>query len=136
MPRPHGTAEIPGIVHRRSAAGVGGTVARLRAAIEEAGATVFADIDQGAAAKEVGLDLRPTRLLVFGSPAAGTPVMVAVPLSALDLPLKILVWQDDRDEVWMTYLAANWLADRYDLPAEMARSLNAPDTLSERAAGG
>ena len=70
------------------------TVARLLSLLESKGMTVFAVIDQQAAARQVGLDLRPTTLVLFGNPAGGTPVMEAVPLSALDLPLKVLVWDD------------------------------------------
>ena len=71
------------------------TVARLTQAIGAAGNTMFASIDQSAAARSAGMNLRPTTLLVFGNPKGGTPLMEAVPLAALDLPLKLVVWEDD-----------------------------------------
>ncbi|MGO8861680.1 MAG: DUF302 domain-containing protein [Acidimicrobiales bacterium] len=132
---PYGTAEVSGINHRRSVLPVAETVDRLGELLHEAGVTVFAVIDQSRAAKAAGQALRDTRLMIFGNPAAGTPVMEAVPLSALDLPLKVLVWEDDSGQVWMTYLSAAWLAKRYGLEADLARPLGAPDALTSRVAG-
>jgi uncharacterized protein (DUF302 family) len=128
--RPAATDEVPGIVHRRSALSVSDTVDRLSESMHRAGATVFAVIDQSEAATEAGLTLRATKLMIFGNPVAGTPVMQAAPLSALDLPLKILVWEDDQSQVWMTYLSAEWLAERYGLSADLTRPLTAPDGLT------
>jgi uncharacterized protein (DUF302 family) len=127
---PSGAADVPGITNRRSPVSVSETVERLRDAMRVAGATVFAVIDQDGAAAEAGQTLRETKLLVFGNPAAGTPLMDAVPLSAMDLPLKIVVWQDDQGQVWMTYLSAEWLAQRYGLSIELTRPLGAPDSLA------
>jgi uncharacterized protein (DUF302 family) len=131
---PYGSNEVAGIEHRRSMFSVPDTVDHLNDAMRHAGATVFAVIDQSEAAREAGLTLRDTRLMIFGNPAAGTPVMQATPLSALDLPLKILVWEDDRSQVWMTYLSGEWLSERYGLSAELARPLMAPDALTSRVA--
>ena len=72
---------------------------------------------------QAGLSLRETTLVIFGNPAAGTPVMAAAPLAALDLPLKILVWQDDDGAVWMTHLDPAWLAARYGLAQELTAPL-------------
>jgi uncharacterized protein (DUF302 family) len=110
------------------------TVDRLTQSMREAGATVFAVIDQSGAARKTGQALRDTTLIVFGDPAAGTSVMRAVPLSGMDLPLKVLVWQDDLGQVWMTYLSAEWLAQCYGLPADLARPLGAVDALTGRVA--
>jgi uncharacterized protein (DUF302 family) len=132
--RPYGTSEVIGITHRRSTLPVADTVDRLCQMMREAGATVFAVIDQSGAAEAAGQRLRDTKLVVFGNPAAGTQVMEAVPLSGMDLPLKILVWQDDKSQVWMTYLSAEWLADRYGLSADLARPLTAADALANRLA--
>lgn len=88
------------------------TVQRLAAAIREVGGQVFATIDQRAAALEVGLDLRPTTLLVWGNPKGGTPLMAAVPLFALELPLKLLIWQGD-GEVLVAYTPISEVAHRY-----------------------
>ena len=71
-------------------------------------------------------------LVVFGNPAAGTPVMAVAPLSALDLPLKVLIWVDDDRAVWMSYLSAEWLAQRYALGPELSAPLRAPEVLSGR----
>jgi uncharacterized protein (DUF302 family) len=129
---PFGTKAIDGVGHRRSPLPITETVERLSVAIGEAGAKVFAVIDQAGEAQAVGLSLRPTYLLIFGNPIAGTPVMESSPVAALDLPLKILVWADDSGHVWMTYVSADWLAQRYDLSEDVARRLSAPEALASR----
>lgn len=121
-----------GIFHRRSPFGVAGTIERLAEAISGAGAKLFVVIDQSGEAERAGLSLRDTKLLVFGNPVAGTPVMEAAPLAALDLPLKIIVWADDAGRVWMSYLSGEWLADRYEIPAELAKALAATEVLTSR----
>jgi len=101
---------------------VADTVQRLTARITERGQTVFATIDQSEAARGVGLELRDTVLIVFGSPKAGTPVMDAQPLAALDLPLKLLVW-DDHGRTLVSYLKPTVLAARYGLSESLAAPL-------------
>jgi uncharacterized protein (DUF302 family) len=96
------------------------TVAALSKAIENAGNTIFATIDQTAAAKSTGLSLRPTTLLIFGNPKGGTPLMEAFPLTALDLPLKLLVWEDGA-AVNVAYTPASEIASRYGVPADDKR---------------
>jgi uncharacterized protein (DUF302 family) len=78
----------------------------------------------------VNLQLHDTVLVIFGNPAAGTQVMEAAPLSALDFPLKILTWVDDQGDVWMSYLSAQWLAKRYELAPELIKPLMAPEILT------
>lgn len=95
------------------------TVAVLVAAIAKGGATLFANIDQSRAAQEVGLTLRPTTLLVFGNPKGGTPLMEAFPLAALDLPLKLLVWEE-ADAVSVAYTPARAIAARYGVSGKDA----------------
>jgi uncharacterized protein (DUF302 family) len=124
-----------GVVSKRSPFGVDETVSRLIEAIQAFGATVFAVIDQAAEARKVGMSLRDTQLVIFGSPAGGTPIMDAVPLSAIDLPLKILVSADDAGMVWMTYLDRNWLMTRYRLSSQLAAPLAAPGVLVAKVAG-
>ncbi len=131
---PKGAVPTDGIVHRASPLPVAETVDRLTKAIEDGGAKVFAVVDQDGEARQVGLSLRPTKLVVFGNPAGGTPVMQSAPLAALDLPLKILVWCDDAGAVWMTYVSADWLARRYGLTSELAQRLSAADALTNRMA--
>ncbi len=90
------------------------TIIRLGKAIGEAGNTIFADIDQSAVARSVGLTLRPTRLLIFGNPKGGTPLMDTFPLVALDLPLKLLVWEES-GEVKVAFTPAATIARRYEV---------------------
>lgn len=123
-----------GIRHRRSLYSVDETLDRLSEAIEAVGAKIFTVIDQGAEAEDVMLRLRDTVLMIFGDTALGTQVMDAAPLSALDLPLKILIWVDDHGDVWMSYLAAEWLVQRYELPSELMQLLLAPEVLTSRVA--
>lgn len=125
-----------GVVSKRSPFGVDETVSRLIEAIQAVGATVFAVIDQAAEARKAGLSLRETQLVIFGNAAGSTPIMDAVPLSAIDLPLKILVSaDDDTGKVWMTYLDRNWLMTRYGLTSQLASSLAAPGVLVAKVAG-
>jgi uncharacterized protein (DUF302 family) len=127
---PTGAQPVSGVVHRRSPFSVAGTVERLAAAISGAGAKLFVVVDHSGEAERAGLSLRDTKLLVFGNPVAGTPVMQTAPLAALDLPLKILVWADDLGVVWMSYLSAPWLAERHGVPSEIAKPLSAPEMLA------
>ena len=127
-------ATAAGIITKDSARSVDETVSRLNDLIEAKGMTLFAVIDQAAAAHGVGLELRPTVLVIFGTPTAGTPVMEAAPLAALDLPLKILVWAD-RDQTRVSYLSPTALADRYALDPDLSRSLAGIDPLVEALVG-
>jgi uncharacterized protein (DUF302 family) len=111
-----------GIVTRLSPRAVAATVARLTSMLEAKGVTVFAVIDQAAQARKAGLDLRETVLVIFGNPAAGTPVMAAEPLAALDLPLKILVW-DDSGQAKVSYYPAATLAARHRLGSDLEHRL-------------
>ena len=106
------------------------TVSRLTGILGAKGLKVFAVIDQAAEARQVGLQLRETTLVLFGNPAAGTPVMVAAPLSALDLPLKVLIW-DDAGQTKVTYYGPAALAARYDLNADLTAKLAAIDPLTD-----
>jgi len=111
---------------------VADTVDRLQTLMTERRMTIFGTIDQRAAARDAALDLRETVLILFGSPLAGTPVMDAVPLAALDLPLKVLVW--DRDgHTLVSYLSPPALAARYGLPASLAAPLGGIDQLTDAA---
>jgi uncharacterized protein (DUF302 family) len=106
-------------------------VARLQELLSAKGVKVFDVIDQRAEAQAAGLDLRETVLVVFGNPAAGTKVMDAVPLSALDLPLKILVWAGDDGTTNVSYVAPAVLAERYALDAPLAQVLAVVDGLTD-----
>ena len=110
---------------------VGDTVARLLELLGSKGVKVFAVIDQQAEARAVGLDLRETTLVIFGNPAAGTGVMVATPLSALDLPLKVLVWAEPDQGTFVSYTAPAALADRYGLGPESVAALEVVNGLTD-----
>jgi len=125
-----GTADEKDIVTKLSPRPVSDTVARLSELVAARGLKLFAVIDQREEARRVGMDLRDTTLVLFGSPKAGTPVMAASPLSALDLPLKVLVWADG-EQTKVTYLAPKALAARYGLSPELAVNLAGIDPLTE-----
>ena len=125
----------PEYLTRDSSSSVADTVAALSAAIEQRGMTVFATIDQSAEARRVDLALRDTVLIIFGSPRAGTPVMDAVPLAALDLPLKLLVW-DDAGQTRVSYLAPAALALRHGLSESLAAPLAGIGGLVDGVLGG
>ena len=119
-----------GIITKISPQSVADTVARFTDILGVKGVKVFAVIDQTAAAREVGLQLRDTTLVIFGSPAAGTPVMDAAPLAALDLPLKVLVW-DDAGQTKVTYYGPAELAARYQLGSDLEGNLAAINPLTD-----
>jgi uncharacterized protein (DUF302 family) len=133
-PSAAGAGPVPGISHVRSEHPVDDTVERLAEAIRAAGAKLFTVVDHSGEAQHAGLSLRPTKLLIFGNPVGGTPAMVAAPLSAIDLPLKILVWQDDAGSVWMSHLDPAWLAARHGLTAELVAPLAAAGKIAGQVA--
>lgn len=118
------------IVTKLSPRPVAETVTRFTDLLAGKGVRVFAVIDQAAAAREAGLDLRETVLVIFGSPAAGTPVMAAAPLSAVDLPLKIVVW-DDAGQTKVSYTAPAATGARYGLPDSLVANLAAINPLTD-----
>ena len=120
----------PDVVTKVSPRSVTDTVTKLTGMIEAKGLTLFAVIDQRDAAQKAGLDLRETVLVIFGSPAAGTPVMAAVPLVALDLPLKALIW-DDNGTTKVTYDDPAALAVRHHVPADLVPNLAAINGLTD-----
>src|SRR6202023_3544109 len=94
------------------------TVERLKGILQGKGVTLFAVIDHSGEAEKVGIKMRPTKLLIFGSPKAGTPLMLAAPSIAIDLPLKILVWEDAEGKVWISYNSPEFLRERHGLPQD------------------
>ena len=109
------------------------TMDRLEAALRASGVTIFARIDHAAGAAEVGETLRPTELLIFGNPKAGTPVMVAAPSIALDLPLKILVWEDAEGKVWCSYNEPEYLQARHHVPQDLVANISVAELLATKA---
>jgi uncharacterized protein (DUF302 family) len=128
-------AQDGGVTTKVSSSSVGETVARLSAVVAAKGMKVFAVIDHSGAANDVGLDLRDTKVVLFGSPQAGTPVMVAQPLVALDLPLKVLIWSDG-DQTKVSYTKPAALAARYGLAGELAARLAGIDAVTDAIIGG
>jgi uncharacterized protein (DUF302 family) len=118
------------VVTKLSRRSVADTVSALTGMIDAKGMKIFAVIDQAAEARQVGLSLGETTLVIFGSPAAGTPVMAAAPLAALDLPLKVLVWADD-GQTKVSYYSPVALAARYHLPADLAGNLAGINALTD-----
>jgi uncharacterized protein (DUF302 family) len=112
-----------GIISQPSPYSVTETLNRLAAILQAKGITIFARIDQQAEAEKVGLSLRPTQLLLFGNPQAGTPLMVAEPTIALDLPLKILAWEATDGKVWLSYNDPNYLQHRFSLADELVKNI-------------
>jgi uncharacterized protein (DUF302 family) len=100
------------------------SVAHFESLLAARGLTLFAKIDFAGDAKKAGLQMQPTMLLVFGNPKAGTPVMVAAPTTALDLPLKVLFSQDANGTVWLSYNAPEFLAERHRIPAELVKNIS------------
>lgn len=108
-----------GIVNLSSPHTVLETLARLEAVVQSKGISILAMIDHSGDAAKAGLQMEPTKLLIFGNAKAGTPLMIASPSVALDLPLKALVWQDKDDKVWLSYNSPNYLKQRHDLPENL-----------------
>jgi uncharacterized protein (DUF302 family) len=127
---------VEGVVTIPSPYSVDVTVDRIEAALRERGLTLFVLVNHSGEAARVGLSMRPTKLLIFGSPAAGTPLMVASPLLALDLPLKALVWQDDSGQVLVSYNSTAYLAARHHLPDTLLPNIAGIDALLVHALGG
>ena len=123
-----------GIVGKPSNHSVEQTVQNLKDILRSKGVTLFALIDHSGEADKVGMKMPPTKLLIFGSPKAGTPLMLAAPSSALDLPLKILIWEDVHGKVWVTYNSPAYLQERYNLPPELLPNIAVIETLATKAA--
>jgi len=123
-----------GIVDVPSNHSVEETVDRLKDILQTKGITLFALIDHSGEAEKVGMKMPPTKLLIFGSPKAGTPLMLAAPSIAIDLPLKILVWEDAHGKVWLSYNTPEYLKDRHGLPQNLVQNIPVVATLAGKAA--
>jgi uncharacterized protein (DUF302 family) len=125
--------ESNGIVDLPSNHTVDRTVDRLKAILESKGVTLFALVDHSGEAEKVGMKMPATRLLIFGSPKAGTPLMLASPSIAIDLPLKILVHEDSEGKVWLSYTSPEYLQQRHGLPPELLQNIAVVATLAAKA---
>jgi len=122
-----------GIVDVPSRYSVPDTLARLQAILKEKGMTVFALVDHSGEAEKADLKMRPTQLLIFGSPKSGTPLMVAAPRLAIDLPLKALAWQDEKGQVWLSYNSPEYLQQRHGFPADLVKNIAGVGALIQKA---
>jgi uncharacterized protein (DUF302 family) len=111
------------------------TVERLEAVVLHRGLSLAARVDHSEDAVKAGLQMRPTVLLIFGNPRAGTPLMVASPSLAIDLPLKALVWQDEEQRVWVSYNTTEYLRERHQIPEELVQKIAGLPSICEEAAG-
>jgi uncharacterized protein (DUF302 family) len=123
-----------GIVDVPSHHSVDETVGRLEEILRAKGVTLFALVDHSGEAAKVEMAMRPTKLLLFGNPKAGTPLMLAAPSLAIDLPLKILVWEDAEGKVWVSYNSPAYLRERHGLPEELLQNIAVVEALAAAAA--
>jgi len=122
-----------GIVTVPSSHSVDVTVERLKSILQSKGIALFARIDHSGEAEKVGLKMPSTKLLIFGSPKAGTPLMLAAPSIAMDLPLKILVWEDRQAKVWLSYNSPEFLAKRHGLSQDLMKNIAVVEALAAQA---
>jgi uncharacterized protein (DUF302 family) len=122
-----------GIINTPSHHSVDQTLEKLKSILDLKGVTLFTVIDHSGEAQKAGLKMPPTKLVIFGSPRAGTPIMLAAPTIALDLPLKILIWQDDHNTVWVSYNSPQYLQARHAVPQEFLQNLAVVKTLTDQA---
>jgi len=122
-----------GIVSKPSNHSVDQTVEKLKNILQSKGVTLFALVDHSGEAEKVGMKMPPTKLLIFGSPKAGTPLMQAAPSVAIDLPLKILVSEDAQGKVWVSYNSPDYLQQRHGLPHELLQNIAVVETLAAKA---
>ena len=122
-----------GIINELSNHSVDDTVERLKAMLQALGAVLFGLVDHSGEAEKVGLEMKPTKLLIFGNPKAGTPLMLASPSTAIDLPLKMLVWEDAAKKVWISYNSPEYLRKRHGFPEDLLPNIS---VLRKLASGG
>ncbi len=130
--KPGTPPSVEGIVTRPSPFSVEETLVRLQEGIHNRKLNLFAHIDHSGEARRVGLTMQEAHVLIFGSPKGGTPLMIASPLLALDLPLKVLVWQGEDDQVWVSSTSSDYLRVRYAIPQELIGNIAGVDALIEQ----
>jgi len=127
-------AKKKGIVDEPSNHSLDETVERLKNILQSKGITLFALVDHSGEAEKVGLKMPSTKLLIFGSPKSGTPLMLATPSIAIDLPLKILVWEDSKKKVWVSYNSPEYLKERHGLWQNLLQNIAVVEALAAKAA--
>jgi len=123
-----------GIVDKPANHSVDETVEKLKGILQSKGVALFATVDHSGEAAKVGMKMAPTKLLIFGSPKAGTPLMLASPSVAIDLPLKILIWEDAQGKAWLSYNSPAYLRERHSIPAELMQNIAIIEALAAKAA--
>src|ERR1039458_8912693 len=122
-----------GLVQVASPHTVNETVNRLETILAQRGVRVFALIDHSGEAEKIGMKMRPTKLVIFGNPKGGTPLMVAAPTLAIDLPLKALVWEDEGGKVWVSYNSPEYLQQRHGVPEDLIKNIAVAGALVAKA---
>jgi uncharacterized protein (DUF302 family) len=128
------TMSDKGIIEIAAQHSVDETVEKLQNMLAAKGVALFALVDHSGEAEKIGMTMRPTKLLIFGSPKAGTPLMLAAPSIAIDLPLKILVWEDGQGKTWISYNAPEYLRERHNLPPQLVQNIAVIEALAAKAA--
>jgi uncharacterized protein (DUF302 family) len=123
-----------GIIDTPSNHSVDQTVEKLKQILQAKGVTLFALVDHSGEAEKVEMKMRPTKLLIFGSPKAGTPLMQAAPSVAIDLPLKLLVWEDEKGKAWISYNSPEYLKERHGLPQDLLQNIAGAGAFAAKAA--
>jgi uncharacterized protein (DUF302 family) len=122
-----------GMIHVTSPYSVPETLRRLESLLQARGLAIFGRIDHSGEAEKAGLKMRPTELLIFGSPKQGTPLMVASPTLAIDLPLKALAWEDASGKVWLSYNTPEYLKQRHNIPDDLLKNISGVGALLQKA---
>ena len=118
-----------GFVSHRSQHSVDETVARLKSILDAKGVMLFAVVDHSGEAEKAGLKMPPTKLLIFGNPKGGTPVMLAAPTIAIDLPLKVLIWEDAAGKAWISFNDPVYLQKRHNVPGDLVKNISVVEGL-------
>jgi uncharacterized protein (DUF302 family) len=121
-----------GLVHVPSRQSVEDTVSKLLGLLEKGGVKVFTVVDHSGEAEKAGLKMRSTKVVIFGNPKAGTPVMLAAPTIAIDLPLKTLVWEDEQGKAWISYNSPEYLQERHSVPDDLVKNISVVGTLVQK----
>jgi uncharacterized protein (DUF302 family) len=122
-----------GMIHLASPYSVPETLRRLESLLQARRLAIFARVDHSGEAEKAGLKMRPAQLLIFGSPKQGTPLMVASPTLAIDLPLKALAWEDASGKVWLSYNTPEYLKQRHNIPDELLKNISGVGALLQKA---
>jgi uncharacterized protein (DUF302 family) len=128
------TTHDNGLVNVESSHSVDETVAKIEAFLREKQVKLFAVIDHSGEAKQAGFEMRPTKVLIFGNPRGGTPLMLATPSTAIDLPLKLLVAEDAEGKVWITYNSPQYLEARHGFPSQLLPNISVIEGIAKHAA--